>query len=57
MMGRPQHAGFRTHPEIKGNVRSNRNRLCTLFLCSLILGALGWHYETHADFTPLDLEC
>ena len=30
-------------------MRSNRKRLYTLFLCSLILGVLGWHHKTHAD--------
>ena len=34
-------------------MRSNRNRLCILFLCSLILGVLGWHHETHADLLHL----
>ena len=53
MVARPQHTGFRTHPAIKGNVRSNRNRLYILFLCSLILGVLGWHSETHADLLHL----
>jgi hypothetical protein len=36
-------------PSEKENMRSNRNRFYTLFLCSLILGVLGWHHETRAD--------
>jgi Fibronectin type III domain len=30
-------------------MRSNRNRFYTLVFCSLTLGVLGWHHETHAD--------
>jgi hypothetical protein len=29
-------------------MRSNRNRFHPLFLCSLILGVLGWHHESTA---------
>jgi hypothetical protein len=29
-------------------MRSNRNRFYTLFICSLILGVLGWHPVTNA---------
>jgi hypothetical protein len=29
-------------------MRSNRNRFHTFFLCSLILGVLGWHHDAHA---------
>jgi hypothetical protein len=32
----------------KENMRPNRNRFHTLFLCPLILGVLGWHHESTA---------